>query len=107
MTAVSRRRVLLLALLVAVVLVPAVSRVYQRLSDGPSREAPRFRWATSCDTVPQKAASIAIVTAVAGRLDPPSEHSWEPPVTVTPAPVRGIQSVPGLRAPPSGPLHLI
>ena len=101
------RHVLMLILLVAVALAPAVSRAHLRVSahPTPAQENERFRWSNSCEHVPTRLAADndvvpAPVTAFAMPADSsPPRYSWPEPKVVRD--VSLDTAPPGLRAPPS------
>jgi hypothetical protein len=95
-------------LLAALALAPPVARAHDRLAQHrtPAQEHSRFRWTDSCDSVPQKATTLVVVSTV----DRPAQTTVEPPLRTgrhLPPSKRihavssPIRSPHGLRAPPT------
>jgi hypothetical protein len=102
-------RTLLVALVLATVaLVPSVARAHDRLTQQPTpaQQHSRFRWSNSCESVPQKVTTVAIVAPLA---DSPHVAVQPPQAPATPAPVDDVSRPPSaplaspqaLRAPPT------
>jgi hypothetical protein len=101
------RRALVLALLIAVALAPAVARAHLRVSAHatPAQENARFRWSNSCEQVPSRlaadnhVASVLVVPFAVSTDSAPRRYSW-PEIEVVRLVSLDVAS-PGLRAPPS------
>jgi hypothetical protein len=92
--------------LVAVAFVPSLARAHDRLHRTPLDTHSRFRWANSCESVPQKvtpaAARVAVERAAQTSVAAPTP-SW-PRIANDAVSVRAnplLASPPPLRAPPS------
>ena len=97
-------RGLIAVLLAAVVSVPTLARLHQHVGLYPTEEGPRFRWSTSCESVPKKAAAlaaIALVPVIVGTIvSPPSRTGYVGPAPDAHPPASAQPSPHGLRAPP-------
>jgi hypothetical protein len=99
-------RALVVLLLVAVALAPAVSRAHLRLSTHPTpaQDNARFKWSNSCERVPSRLADdgVAAIPAIPFVVvvdDSPSSDLR--PATDAVHPAFALFSPPALRAPPS------
>ena len=94
-------------LLTAIAAVPSLARVHDRLCQPtPAQEHSRFRWANSCGSVPQKAATIVVVASEAVPVDqaiglPPVVWCLLPPSATAVHSLSPLPSPHGLRAPPA------
>jgi len=97
-------RGVIVVLLAAVVFVPTLARLHQHVGRTATDEGPRFRWSTSCDAVPKKAAALAataLVPIVVGTIvTPPRPAGDARPVNDQRPLTSAVRSPHGLRAPP-------
>jgi len=94
-------------LLAALALAPPVARAHDRLAQHrtPAQEHSRFRWTNSCDSVPQKATTLVVVSTVdapvQATVEPLRTRRHLPPSKRAHAVSSPIRSPHGLRAPPT------
>jgi hypothetical protein len=98
-------RSLAIALLTALALVPSLARAHDRLHRTPTDIHSRFRWANSCESVPQKISPVAAATPVEIPVEPvvdaPARFWRRPPPAVAPRQAAPFPAWPRpLRAPP-------
>jgi hypothetical protein len=99
-------RALAIGVLVSIALVPSLARAHDRVHRTPLDAHSRFRWANSCESVPQKVMPAAAAAAVERAALPSiavSTPAWSRiPIDIVFAPSNPLlASPPPLRAPPS------
>ena len=101
------RRLLVAILLAGIVAVPALARAYDRLHHPTAeQEHSRFRWANSCEWVPQKATILVVLASEAVPVDqtiglPAVGWCALPPTEDAVRSASPLPSPHGLRAPPA------
>ena len=94
--------------LVTIACVPTLARTHERIENQrtPAQEYSRFRWTNSCASVPQKHATVVVVTPADGpaqtivAFPPRLSQAVSSTDTRLPDPLR-IRSPYGFRAPPA------
>jgi hypothetical protein len=91
-------------LLAVVVFVPTLARLHQHVGTSTD-EGPRFRWSTSCDSVPKRATATtaaALAAIVAGTTtNPPARRAYARPAADPLPAACAPRSAQRLRAPPA------